>query len=345
MSNSFPKLHNAMWPGLVGKGSPGAEPALSLDRMLELTVNAEVNGEKFDGVDLFLFDPHIPIELSDDEVKKIADKIAGHGLNVGSLVAPVWPGTVGDSAMGTPEQREKFITAVKKACRISQLFDQHGVRKYGVIRIDSAEFGVSQWRENPGANTKKIAETFREAGMVAEERGERLAAEGEICWAGMHSWKDMLDLLEAVGMPGTVGFQADLAHTYLYLLGYNAPEHALVKEGYSDAEFWPAYEKMTDQLRPWTLDFHVAQNDGTVHGSGSHDKTGRHCPADDPNGKVDIVKAAGYWLKDAPKRGIEHICWDGCMFPNATLEKQETWNTILGKMIEVRNAHGWKTGA
>jgi sugar phosphate isomerase/epimerase len=341
MSNSFPKLHNAMWPGLVGKGSPGAEPSLSLDRMLELTVNANVNGQKFDGVDLFLFDPHIPIDLSDDEVKQIADKIAKHGLNVGSLVAPVWPGTVGDSAMGSPEQREKFVLAVKKACRIAQLFDQHGVRKYGVIRIDSAEFGVNHWRENPAANTKTIAETFREAGKVAEQYGERLAAEGEICWAGMHSWKDMVDLLEQTGMPGTVGFQADLAHTYLYLLGYNSPEHALVKEGYTDAEFWPAYEQMTDKLRPWTLDFHVAQNDGTVHGSGSHDKTGRHCPADDPNGKVDIVKCSGYWLKDAAKRGIEHICWDGCMFPNATLEKQETWNTILGKMIEVRNAHGW----
>ncbi len=58
---------------------------------------------------------------------------------------------------------------------------------------------------------------------------------------------------------------------------------------------------MTDALRPWTIDFHVAQNDGTVHGTGSHDKTGRHCPADDPNGKLDIVKCAGYWLKDAAK--------------------------------------------
>ena len=47
---------------------------------------------------------------------------------------------------------------------------------------------------------------------------------------------------------------------------------------------------MTDALRPWTIDFHVAQNDGTVHGTGTHDKTGRHCPADDPNGKLDIVK-------------------------------------------------------
>ena len=103
-----------------------------------------------------------------------------------------------------------------------------------MIRIDSAEFGVDKWRENPQANTQQIADTFKEAAKIAADHGERLAAEGEICWAGMHSWKDMLDLLEAVDMPETLGFQADLAHTYLYLMGYNAPEHALLKDGYSD---------------------------------------------------------------------------------------------------------------
>jgi hypothetical protein len=98
---------------------------------------------------------------------------------------------------------------------------------------------------------------------------------------------------------------------------------------------------MTAQLRPWTIDFHVAQNDGEVHGAGSHDKTGKHCLADDPNGKFDIVKSAGYWLQGAAERGIQHICWDGCMFPNATLENPQTWNTVLRTMIEVRDAHGW----
>lgn len=340
MSNAYPKLHNAMWPGLVGKGSPGAEPFISLDRMLELTTAAEVNGQKFEGVDLFLFDPHINIDLSDDDVKKIADKIANKGLVVGSVVAPVWPGTVGDSSMGTPEQRAKFVLAVKKACRIADILKNHGVRKYGVIRIDAAD-GPSHWYNDPAGNTKKIAATFREAAVVAAAHGERLAAEGEICWAGMHSWKNMVDLLEQVDMPGTVGFQADLAHTYLYLMGYNAPEHALLKEGYSEAEFAAAYTKMTDALRPWTIDFHVAQNDGTVHGSGTHDKTGRHCLADDPKGKLDITKASGYWLKGAADRGIRHICWDGCMFANSTLEDPKTWNTILGAMIKVRDAHGW----
>lgn len=337
-----PKLHNAMWPGLVGKGDDeGQEPPISLEKMLDLTAAAEVDGQKFEGVDYFLFLPHTDPDASDDELKKIADMIASRGLKVGSLVAPVWPGTVGDSAMGTDEQTEKFLLAVEKGCRIAKVFNEHGVREYGCIRIDSAEFGVETWKEDPTTNTKRIAETFKRAAKIAADHGERLAAEGEICWAGMHSWKDMLNLLEEVGMPETLGFQADLAHTYLYLMGYNAPEHALLKDGYTEEEFYAAYKEMTDKLRPWTIDFHVAQNDGEVHGAGSHDKTGKHCPADDPNGKLDITKCSTYWLQDAADRGIEHICWDGCMFPNAMLEKPETWNTILAAMIKVREACNW----
>ncbi len=36
MENNYPKLHNAMWPGLVGKG-PDSEPPIDLDTMLNLT--------------------------------------------------------------------------------------------------------------------------------------------------------------------------------------------------------------------------------------------------------------------------------------------------------------------
>ena len=79
MPHTFPKLHNAMWPGLVGK-EPGTDhPPISLDRMLELTAAAEVNGQKFEGVDLFLFHPHTDPDASDDEIQQIADKIAGKG--------------------------------------------------------------------------------------------------------------------------------------------------------------------------------------------------------------------------------------------------------------------------
>jgi hypothetical protein len=101
---------------------------------------------------------------------------------------------------------------------------------------------------------------------------------------------------------------------------------------------------MTAALRPWTIDFHVAQNNGEVFGSGSHDKTGRHCLPNAPDGKLDIAKYAGYWLRD--ERGtvtkrFRHICWDGCMFPNEVLHKPGTWNDILAAMVAVRDAHGW----
>jgi hypothetical protein len=102
---------------------------------------------------------------------------------------------------------------------------------------------------------------------------------------------------------------------------------------------------ITKALRPWTIDFHVAQNDGTVFGAGSHDKTGRHCQALDPNGKLDIANDAGYWLRDENgnlTKAFKHICWDGCMFPNEVMRKQQTWNDILATMIKVRNLHGWK---
>ena len=134
-----------MWPGLVGKGDgPGQEPPISLERMLELTSAANVNGQKFDGIDYFLFFPHTDPNASDSELTRIADLIASYGFAVGSLVAPVWPGTVGDSAMGNSESREKFLTAVRMACRIAGIFEKHGIRKYGVIRVDSAEFGIEK---------------------------------------------------------------------------------------------------------------------------------------------------------------------------------------------------------
>jgi hypothetical protein len=235
---------------------------------------------------------------------------------------------------------------VRKACRIGSKLRDLKLRQYGVIRIDSAA-SPSEWAKDPEGNTKRIAQTFREACSIAEEFGERLAAEGEICWGGMHSWRQNVKLLEMVGRPKTLGYQADMAHTMLFTMGYNAPEDRLLPENFdwSDGDrLAEAYRTMARALRPWTIDFHVAQNDGSVKGSGSHDKTGRHCQPRDPNGKLDIVRDAGAWMRDdngEVTRAFAHICWDGCMFPNSVMLDPGTWNDVLRTMIAVRNAHGW----
>ena len=165
----------------------------------------------------------------------------------------------------------------------------------------------------------------------------------------MHSWREMVHLLETVNRPETLGFQADMAHTLLYMLGYNAPEDRILPDEFrleSQAISTPRLKTLTAALRPWTIDFHVAQNDGTVKGSGTHDKTGHHCLPNDPDGKLDIVHHAGFWLRGERRqpstKAFRHICWDGCMFPNAVMMKPQTWNDILATMIAVRDAHGWQ---
>jgi sugar phosphate isomerase/epimerase len=342
--HNFPKLHNAAWPGVVGKG-PDSEPPISLDKMLELTAGAEINGVKFDGVDLFLADPHTSIDSSDDDIRKLADKVASFNLTIGSVVAPVWKPTGGGSAMGSREERNQFVLQVQKACHIANKLREYGVRPYGIVRIDSS-IDPGSWAKDPVGNTQLIAETFREACDVAADYAERLAAEGEICWGGMHGWKTMIRTLEAVDRPN-IGFQADMAHTLLYLLGVNKPDERILPDDFrwDDREtLTQGLRQLTAALRPWTIDFHVAQNDGTIHGTGSHDKTGRHCQATDPNGKLDIATDAGHWLRDEQgnlTKAFKHICWDGCMFPNEVMLKQETWNDVLATMIQVRELHGW----
>ena len=343
--HAFPAIHNAMWPGLVGKGGD-AEPPIGLDTLLELTAAAEVGGVRFDGVDLFLCAPHVPIDSSDGELEALAERISRKRLRVGSLVAPVWPPTGGGSAMGDESERSRFLEQVRKACRIGRKLRDLKIRPTGIIRIDSAA-SPAAWSADPAGNSRRIAQTFRDACSIAEDFGEQLAAEGEICWGGMHSWRHMKQLLELVDRPQTLGFQADMAHTMLFTLGYNAPEDRLLPEDFdwSDGQrLAQAYRTMAAALRPWTTDFHVAQNDGTVKGSGSHDKTGRHCLPIDPNGKLDVVRDAGAWMRDDQgqvTRKFAHICWDGCMFPNAVMTDPKTWQDVLSVMIKVRNAHGW----
>jgi sugar phosphate isomerase/epimerase len=330
-----------MWPGLVGKG-PDSEPPIDLQTMLNLTAAAEVDGQRFEGVDLFLALPHTDIDSSDEDLARLAEDLRSKRLLAGSVVAPVWPPTGGGSAMGNAEERSRFLTQVRKTCRIGRKLRDLEVRRYGIVRIDSAA-SPAEWARDPKANTQQIAETFREACTIAEDFGERLAAEGEICWGGLHSWRRTVELLELVNRPRTLGFQADMAHTMLFTMGYNAPEDRLLQ-----ADDWSgvaeAYRTVASALRPWTIDFHVAQNDGTVNGSGSHDKTGRHCLPNHPNGKLDIVRDAGAWMRDddgRPTRAFQHICWDGCMFPNSVMMQPETWRDILRVMIAVRDANGW----
>ena len=304
--------------------------------MLDLTAAARANGARFDGVDLFLFDPHVSIDSTDDDLKRLADKIGAKGLVVGSLVAPVWPPTGGGSAMGSNGERGAFLTQVRKACAIGKKLKDLGIRRYGIVRIDSAA-SPADWAEDPAGNTKKIADTFRQAADIAEDFGERLAAEGEICWGGMHSVKRNVELLERWTGPRRVGFQADMAHTLLFTMGYNAPDdrilpgelrlvgHAALDEG---------LKKMTRRAAAVDDRFprRAERRDGEGIRLARQDRPA--LPAARSRTASSTSSAhAGFWLRDdsgkLDARSSQHICWDGCMFPNAVMTQQKTWNDVL----------------
>ncbi len=176
--NNFPKLHNAAWPGVVGKGAEGGEPFIDLDTMLDLTAKAEIDGKKFDGVDLFLFAPHVDIDSTDDDLKRLADNVPGQKLLViGSVVGFVcWPAKLGRFVDGRRQGRAQatFVDPVRKkgcalAC-IAKKLRELGIRPYGVVRIDSAS-GPADWLKAPEENQHKIAATFRQACDIAYDQG------------------------------------------------------------------------------------------------------------------------------------------------------------------------------
>ena len=147
----------------------------ALDTMLRMTAAAEVNGLRFAGFDLFLYEPHMNIDSGPDEIKALADKAAALNLEIGSVVAPVWTPTGGGSAMGSREERARFVTQVRKACHIARSLRELGIRPHGIVRIDSS-VDPESWAKDPIANTKLIAATFREACDLAADYGESLAA-------------------------------------------------------------------------------------------------------------------------------------------------------------------------
>ena len=164
----------------------------------------------------------------------------------------------------------------------------------------------------------------------------------------MHSVKRNVELLEMVNRPKTVGFQADMAHTLLFTMGYNAPDDRILPENFDwkdQATLDEALKKMTAALRPWTFDFHVAQNDATVKGSGSHDKTGRHCLPFDPNGKLDIVKHAGFWLRDEngklEKRFQPHLLGRLHVPERRDAAAADVERHSRRHEVRCRDAHGW----
>ena len=254
--------------------------------------------------------------------------------------------------MGDDAECGRFLTQVRKACRIGQKLRDLKIRRYGIIRIDSAA-SVEEWAKDPETNTKRIATTFREACSIAESFGERLAAEGEICWAGMHSWRRNVQLLEMVGRPGDARLSGRHGAHHVVHHGIQRGRKTACSPMASIGPTRTTARRIVspDGQRAEALDDRFPRGAERWHGQGL--RLPRPRPAATASRPIPTGSST---LSATPARGcaattdnrrapFRHICWDGCMFPNSVMLDPKTWQDILRVMIAVRNAHGWANSA
>ena len=286
--NNYPKLHNAMWPGLVGKG-PDSEPPIDLDTMLELTAAAEVDGDQVRR----RRPVSVPIRTRqiDSTRTTISSAWPTRSQATGSRRLRGRAGlAAGRRRLGdgrSAEERKQFLDHGREGVPHRATAPRHRHPARTASSASTRRAGSHDWATDPAGNQKLIAETFSEACDVAERprrapRGRRrdllgrhaqLEAHGAICWSG-RSARD-------ARLPGRHGAHAALHARLQRPRGtascpkdYDWEDRKRARRG--------AARSSPHALRPWTIDFHVAQNDATVKGSGSHDKTGRHCLVERP---------------------------------------------------------------
>ena len=194
--------------------SPDSEPPIDLDTMLDLTAKASVDGVKFDGVDLFLFAPHVSIDATDDELKRLADKIRARQARRrlagrAGLAADRW--RLGDG-------RRRRAQAVRDA-------GAEGLRDRRRSCASSASASTASCASIPRrarrtgrkirqATPSGSRETFREACDVAEASASgsppKEKSAGAACTAGSARSQllEMVDRPEDARLPGRHGAHA-----------------------------------------------------------------------------------------------------------------------------------------
>src|SRR5688572_21442871 len=115
--SNFPKLHTTV--GIPQKTGIEAPP-IKLEAFLDLTTLAELDGIRFDGVDLTLHDSYLSLEAQDSELKALAADVRDRELVIGTLTAPL---------LGPDPGEEAFLNQVRSCCRIGRRSEERRVGK------------------------------------------------------------------------------------------------------------------------------------------------------------------------------------------------------------------------
>ena len=172
-THNKPALHNAAWPGVVGKG--GGRRAADRPRH-DARPDRRGRGRRRQ----VRRRRPVPVRPARQHRRdrRRAEAAGRQGpsrraWSIGSVVAPVWPPTGGGSAMDEGEERQEVPRAGPQGLPDRQTAPRAG-RPPLRRRPDRLGGEPGDWAKDPEGNTKKIAETFKQAGD--DRRGPRRAA-------------------------------------------------------------------------------------------------------------------------------------------------------------------------
>ena len=233
-THNYPALHNADVARPGRQGQPGRRAVhrsrhdARPDRRAPRSTAC-----KFDGVDLFLFDPHVSIDCHrrrpqaagrQDRGRK-ASSSARSSRRCGRRPAAArrWAATrsgsnfVDAGAQGLPHRQE--------AARAGRSPVRRRAHRLGVrVRAIGRRIRRATRRRSPRRSARPATSPrITASGSRPKARSAGAACTAGSAWSSCSNW--------STG-PRRVGFQADMAHTLLYTLGYNAPEDRILPEDF-----------------------------------------------------------------------------------------------------------------
>ena len=183
--------------------------------------------------------------------------------------------------MGSGAERKQFVEQVHKACKIAREAAPARARGRTAWSASTRPAGPGDWAKDPERQPEEDRRDLppgrrrrRGPRRAARRRGRDLLGRHALVAADGAAPRDGRAARDR-RLPGRHGAHAAL-HDGLQRARGRDPARRITT-GRTRASSTRRCKKLTAALRPWTIDFHVAQNNATVHGTGSHDKTGRHC--------------------------------------------------------------------
>jgi hypothetical protein len=149
--------------------------------------------------------------------------------------------------MGEEVDRKRFVEMVRKACRIGKQ-----LHEFGLIPRQASRIGPRIPSAIPAQLPTPSGKPAMSPRTMASVSPPRAKSAGAACTAG-EPWSTFWS--RSTGRK-TLGFQADMAHTLLYTLGYNAPEARILPADFDSKQrevLDAALMKLTDALRPRRL--------------------------------------------------------------------------------------------